>query len=103
KDLGPILNEKQFKHIQSLLEVARAEGEIITGGHAVQVPGNEAGFYIEPTIIDGLNRKSRLAQEEVFGPVLTVFTFEDEREAIELANDTDYGLVTGIWTQDIDK
>ncbi|GAB3798162.1 aldehyde dehydrogenase family protein [Virgibacillus kimchii] len=103
KDLGPILNEKQFHHVMGLIELAKKEASVVTGGNAVAVEGNEGGFYVEPTIIDGVTADSRLAQEEVFGPVLTVFTFQDVEEAMELANSTDYGLVTGIWTQDISR
>jgi len=103
KDIGPILNEKQFNHVMNLIDVAKKEGSIVTGGNRVTVKGNEEGFYIEPTIIDGVDKDSRLAQEEVFGPVLTVFTFKDTEEAMNLANSTDYGLVTGIWTQDISR
>src|SRR5690625_4479943 len=102
-DLGPILNERQFTRIMDMINRAAAEGNVIYGGKRVEIPGNEGGFYLEPTIIDGVNVDSEIAQEEVFGPVLTVFTFTDEVEAIELANSTEYGLVTGIWTKNIDR
>lgn len=101
KDLGPILNDKQYHHVMAMIELAKEEGNILIGGKPVTVEGYEGGFYVQPTIIDGVSRDSRLAQEEVFGPVLTVFTFRDTEEALELANSTDYGLVTGIWTSDI--
>ncbi|MFA1818874.1 aldehyde dehydrogenase family protein [Virgibacillus oceani] len=103
KDLGPILNERQFNHVIGLIEMAKKEASVVAGGNAVTVEGNVGGFYVEPTIIDDVDRNSRLAQEEVFGPVLTVFTFKDVAEALDLANSTDYGLVTGIWTQDISR
>ncbi|MFD2133819.1 aldehyde dehydrogenase family protein [Pseudogracilibacillus auburnensis] len=101
KDIGPILNEKQFRHIMRMIELAKEEGDILTGGNPVTVKDYERGFYMHPTVIDGIDRDSRLAQEEIFGPVLTVFTFKDIEEALELANSTDYGLVTGIWTKNI--
>lgn len=102
-DVGPILNQKQFDHVQQMIQLASEEGNIITGGKAVTVEGNEAGLYLEPTIVDGVAPKSRLAQEEIFGPVVTVFEFTDTEKALELANSTDYGLVTAIWTQDISR
>lgn len=101
KDLGPILNEKQYQHVMGMIELANEEGNVLTGGKPVTVGGYEGGFYVQPTIIDGVSWDSRLAQEEIFGPVLNVFSFKDTGEALELANSTDYGLVTGIWTKDL--
>lgn len=103
KDIGPILNERQFDRVMGMINIAREEGEILFGGNQVTVEGFENGFYIEPTIVDGVSPHSRIAQEEVFGPVLTVFTFKDTEEALELANSTDYGLVAGVWTKDINR
>lgn len=103
KDIGPILNERQFDRVMGIINIAREEGEILFGGNQVTVEGFENGFYIEPTIVDGVSPRSRIAQEEVFGPVLTVFTFKDTEEALELANSTDYGLVAGVWTKDINR
>lgn len=100
-DVGPILNKKQFNQIMKKIEEAKSVGKILSGGEAVTIEGSEGGYYIKPTIIDGLDHSHSLAQEEIFGPVLTVFTFEDVEEAIQLANGTDYGLVTGIWTENI--
>jgi aldehyde dehydrogenase (NAD+) len=67
------------------------------------VPGHPDGFFFEPTIVAGADRNSRLAQEEVFGPVLAVFPFATDAEAIELANDTQFGLAAGLWTQDVKR
>ena len=103
KDIGPILNERQFDRVMGMINIAREEGEILFGGNQVIVEGFENGFYIEPTIVDGVSSHSRIAQDEVFGPVLTVFTFKDTEEALELANSTDYGLVAGVWTKDINR
>lgn len=100
-DIGPILNKRQYEKILAYLELGKKEGNILTGGNPVQIEG-AGGYYIEPTVIDGLEPHSTLAQEEIFGPVLTVFTFNTVEEAIELANNTEYGLVTGIWTTNID-
>lgn len=103
KDVGPILNEKQFNQIVNFIDLAKEEGRIVTGGNQVTIENAENGFYLEPTIVDNVSSESRIAQEEIFGPVLSVFTFKNEQEAINLANNTDYGLVTGIWTQDISR
>ncbi|MGG0657365.1 aldehyde dehydrogenase family protein [Rummeliibacillus pycnus] len=100
-DMGPILNQKQFNQIMNKLEAAKSKGQVITGGSAITIEGSEGGYYIQPSIIDGLDASDNLAQEEIFGPVLTVFTFNDVEEAIQLANATEYGLVTGIWTSNI--
>ncbi|SDD93542.1 aldehyde dehydrogenase (NAD+) [Bhargavaea beijingensis] len=102
KDIGPILNKRQFDQIMQRIEEAKAQGKLISGGEAVKVEGGEGGHYIAPTIIDGLDPECSIAQEEIFGPVLSVFTFNTPQEAIELANSTDYGLVAGVWTKDID-
>ncbi|MFK8794858.1 aldehyde dehydrogenase family protein [Planococcus plakortidis] len=101
-DIGPILNERQFKQIMGRIDEAKQQGKILAGGRAVTPEGGEGGFYIEPTIIDGLEPDCAVAQEEIFGPVLSVFTFKTAEEAINLANSTDYGLVAGVWTKDID-
>lgn len=102
-DVGPILNETQYQHIRNMLDLAASEATVLTGGDPVTVDGYEGGRYITPTVIDDVDPNSRLAQEEIFGPILTVFSFENTEEALELANSTDYGLVTGIWTKDIDR
>ena len=102
KEIGPILNKKQFDQIMNKIQEVKSAGKIIAGGETVTISGSEGGYYIQPTIIDGLDNTHALAKEEIFGPVLTVFTFETIEEAIELANSTDYGLVAGIWTRNID-
>ena len=100
-DMGPLLNETQYKKITSLLDLARTEGKVLTGGKVLQIEGYPEGYYVAPTIVDGLDVSHPLAQEEIFGPVLTVFTFETVNEAITLANATPYGLVAGIWTSNV--
>ncbi|MDR6999737.1 aldehyde dehydrogenase family protein [Neobacillus niacini] len=103
-DLGPIISKRQFDRIQAMVERAKEEGaRVIIGGKEAKVEGLEVGYYFEPTIIENVSPASEIAQEEVFGPVLTVFEFETEEEAIQLANGTAYGLVTGIWTNDISR
>jgi acyl-CoA reductase-like NAD-dependent aldehyde dehydrogenase len=101
-DIGPIISEKQLQRIESYMRVADEEGAtIVLGGKRCSEAGN--GFFFEPTIIDGIPQDSRLAQEEIFGPVLVVIPFDSVQEALSIANGTEYGLVTGIWTSDINK
>lgn len=99
-DLGPLISRKQQRRVQSML-ADNVEGEILCGGG----PPNDArlaeGAYFAPTIIDGADPASPIAQEEIFGPVLTVNRFSTEDEAIELANGTQYGLLGAAWTSDL--
>lgn len=101
-DIGPVINKKQYDKILSTLENIGEKGRVLVGGQAVQVEGYEDGYYIKPTMIETSNHDESFVQEEIFGPVLSVVRFKDMSEAIELANDTEYGLVAGIWTKDID-
>ncbi|MGG1658084.1 aldehyde dehydrogenase family protein [Brevibacillus sp. NRS-1366] len=101
-DLGPIISEKQLERIESYMQVAAAEGATIrTGGRRHAEAGD--GFFFQPTVIDGIAAEGRLAQEEIFGPVLVVLPFTTTEEALAIANGTEYGLVTGIWTSNIHK
>ncbi|MGE7694149.1 aldehyde dehydrogenase family protein [Lysinibacillus sp. NPDC094177] len=101
-DMGPLLNERQYTKISTLLQKAKEDGYVITGGETLKIEGYEKGYYVEPTILAGVEANDTLAQEEIFGPVLTVLSFTTVEEAIALANSTDYGLVAGIWSKDID-
>lgn len=100
--VGPIINKKQFDQITSILGKVGQEAEILAGGEAVQIEGYENGYYIQPTIVETKNHDAFFVQEEIFGPVLSVVRFKDVEEAIELANATEYGLVAGVWSKDID-
>lgn len=103
-ELGPIISKRQFDRILAMVERAKDEGaRVIIGGRQAKVEESGEGYYFEPTIIDHVSPASEMAQEEVFGPVLTVFEFSTEEEAIQLANGTSYGLVTGIWTNDLSR
>ena len=103
-DLGPIVSEKQLRRILGYIEVARTDGgTILTGGGRPRVDDLPDGFFFEPTVLDDLTPEHRLAREEIFGPVLTVLAFETVDEAVKIANSTVYGLIAGIWTNDINK
>lgn len=101
-EIGPIISEKQLARIESYMQVAQEDGAIIrTGGRRHTEAGD--GFFFQPTVIDGVKPEGRLAQEEIFGPVLVVLPFTTKEEALAIANGTEYGLVTGVWTSDIHK
>jgi len=101
-DMGPLLNHQQYLKISTLLKQAKENGYVISGGETITIKGYEKGYYIQPTILDGVDANATLAQEEIFGPVLTILTFTSIDEAIALANGTDYGLVAGVWSKDLD-
>jgi len=102
---GAISSFEQFKKINDYIDLAVYEGgKILLGGSQEKINGRcSNGWFIMPTIIEGLEPTSRLNQEEIFGPVVTLQPFEAESEAINIANDTDYGLSATIWTKDLEK
>ncbi|MEM8842584.1 MAG: aldehyde dehydrogenase [Pseudomonadota bacterium] len=102
--MGAQASSEQKEKILSYFDIGRQEGaEFLTGGEAASMPGDLAGgYYIKPTILAGHN-KMRVFQEEIFGPVVSVTTFKDEDEALEIANDTLYGLGAGIWSRDANR
>ncbi|MFT4203887.1 MAG: aldehyde dehydrogenase family protein [Chitinophagaceae bacterium] len=98
--IGAQASKAQYDKILSYLDLGKEEGcEVLTGGQAQYVDGLPDGFYIQPTLFKG-NNKMRVFQEEIFGPVVCVTTFKTTEEAIEIANDTTYGLGAGVWTRD---
>ncbi|HYB16424.1 MAG TPA: aldehyde dehydrogenase family protein [Streptosporangiaceae bacterium] len=102
--IGPQVSAQQLEKVSSYVDIGRAEGaEVLIGGHRAEIGGEFAdGYFYQPTVLKGHN-KMRVFQEEIFGPVLAVTTFRDQAEAIEIANDTLYGLGAGVWTRDGDR
>jgi acyl-CoA reductase-like NAD-dependent aldehyde dehydrogenase len=98
-EIGAIVSAEQRRRVERYLEIAAAEGTVV-GGERRREGGLEAGNFLTPAIVTGVGADSRLAREEIFGPVVTVFPFADEEEAVALANDTEYGLAAGLWTRD---
>lgn len=102
-DLGPLVNADQQKRVNGFLDFARNDGLNIAGQGRIASNAPEGGYYVQPTLLADVAPNHRLAQEEVFGPVLTAIRFEDEAEALAIANGTQFGLVAGVWTADIGR
>ncbi len=101
--MGPIVNEDQRRRVQGYLDVGHREARLVVGGGAPAGEAFAGSLFVAPTIFDDVDSSSRLAQEEVFGPVLSVIPFTDEEDAVRIANDTHYGLAGGVWTGSIDR
>jgi aldehyde dehydrogenase (NAD+) len=103
-DMGPIISKRQLETIEGYVKIGEREGaRVAAGGTKPSDPALRDGFFFQPTILDNVSPDMRVAQEEIFGPVLAVITFDDVEEAIAIANRSQYGLVAGVWTRDINK
>jgi aldehyde dehydrogenase (NAD+) len=101
-DFGPIITEAQYRKVLDIFAAAAAEGAVpATGGSAYDSGMAAGGFYIRPTVYPRVSRSMRITREEIFGPVLVTMPFADEGEALELANDTEYGLTASVWSGDL--
>ncbi|MGD6845910.1 aldehyde dehydrogenase [Rossellomorea aquimaris] len=98
--IGAIINQDQFDTIDGYVQSAKEEGAtVLVGGSPAKVEGFEKGYWYEPTIITDVNHDMKVVKEEIFGPVVVVMKFKDEKEAIKMANDSEYGLGSAVWTQ----
>jgi betaine-aldehyde dehydrogenase len=101
-DTGAIVHRGQFEKVLSYLEIGREEGaRVVAGGGTADVPGLEDGMFVRPTVFDGVRPDGRLAQEEIFGPVLAVMPFDDYDECLRIANSVAYGLTASVYTRDL--
>jgi aldehyde dehydrogenase (NAD+) len=97
-EMGPAATEPQFKKILAMIERAREEGATVAYGGE---PAPQGGFFVKPTILTNVTPDMTIAQDEVFGPILSVLPFDTEEEAIAIANDVRYGLAAGVWTESL--
>ncbi|NNE54691.1 MAG: aldehyde dehydrogenase family protein, partial [Flavobacteriales bacterium] len=103
--MGAVVSKGHMEKVLSYVELAKEEGgKVLTGGVRELMEGELAdGYYIQPTVIEGLSFDCRTNQEEIFGPVVTITPFEGEEDVIEMANSTEYGLAATVWTQDLTR
>jgi len=100
--VGPVTNRPQFRKVPEYLDIGKGEGvETVLGGERAARPECGDGWFVEPTIFTGVKNDMRIAQEEVFGPVLSVIPFEDEDDAVAIGNDVAFGLAAGVWTTSV--
>jgi acyl-CoA reductase-like NAD-dependent aldehyde dehydrogenase len=101
--MGPVVSKAQLETVMSYIEAGKNAGaQLVAGGQRADV-GNGKGYYVEPTIFDGVNNTMKIAQEEIFGPVLSVIPFTSVEEGIAQGNQTSYGLAAAVWTRDVSK
>jgi betaine-aldehyde dehydrogenase len=102
--MGPLVSSTHRDKVESYIKIGLSEGaKLLCGGKRPPSPEFAKGFFVEPTIFDQVTPNMRIAREEIFGPVLTVTTFDSEDDAIKIANDTEYGLAAGIWTKNVNR
>ncbi len=99
--MGPLVSREQFERVRAYQEIGKKEAKVAAGGN--RVAKEPVGYFVEPTIFYNVDNNARIAREEIFGPVATVISFNDEADAIHIANDTKFGLAAAVWSRDIFK
>ncbi|WP_230931844.1 aldehyde dehydrogenase family protein [Priestia sp. TSO9] len=100
-EMGPLVSEEHMKKVLKYIEIGKQEGaHLVCGGNRITSSGLEKGFFVEPTVFSNVTSNMKIVQDEIFGPVVVIQTFKDEKEAIKLANDTEYGLAGSVFTTD---
>ncbi len=102
--MGPLVSSEQYDRVKGYLKVGKEEGATVKAGGEAATEGSMAqGYFVKPTVFTGVRNSMRIAQEEIFGPVVAAIPFEDEHDAVLQGNDTMYGLAAGVWTRDVSK
>jgi betaine-aldehyde dehydrogenase len=99
--MGPLVSKEQYERVRAYQEIGKKEAKVAAGGN--RVAKESVGYFVEPTIFYNVDNSARIAREEIFGPVATVISFDDEADAIRIANDTKFGLAAAVWSRDIFK